>query len=242
MAALKAAKKELRQRIKSSLALVSQEAVVAQSRNAVLALQSMAEFTAARRIAVYLSMPQGEIDTKSIVHYSLSNGKYVFVPYIYKRSAQPNGEPKSVMDMLELQSIGDYDSLKRDAWGIPSLPQESVAARHNCLGGKGVSDGTIRAFEKDHGLDLIVMPGSAFDSNLGRLGHGKGFYDFFLQRYHEGGNGKLEKMPFLVGLSLNEQLLPKDQTVPRDASDWMLDALITGDGNILRREKYSIQS
>ena len=38
-----------------------------------------------------------------------------------------------------------------------------------------------------------------------------------------------------VGLALQEQLLPQDQTVPVGSTDWSLDALAVGDGTILRR-------
>lgn len=38
-----------------------------------------------------------------------------------------------------------------------------------------------------------------------------------------------------VGLALDVQLLPDDQTVPLDASDWALDALVIGNGTVLRK-------
>jgi len=39
----------------------------------------------------------------------------------------------------------------------------------------------------------------------------------------------------LVGLALNEQILPADQTVPMDGTDQRIDALILGDGSVLSR-------
>jgi len=39
-----------------------------------------------------------------------------------------------------------------------------------------------------------------------------------------------------VGLSLTEQFLPPNESVPMDASDFRLDALITGDGELRRVE------
>jgi 5-formyltetrahydrofolate cyclo-ligase len=43
-------------------------------------------------------------------------------------------------------------------------------------------------------------------------------------------------MPTLVGLALNEQLLPAGEPVPTDSTDWPIDGLIAGDGRIIRRE------
>ena len=99
------------------------------------------------------------------------------------------------------------------------------------------------------GLDLILLPGMAFDHECRRLGHGKGFYDFFLHRYKTFGL----KMPILskflaqinyyeddanltvsvVGLALNEQLLSQGDKIPTDSTDWALDGIVTGDGKII---------
>jgi hypothetical protein len=37
-----------------------------------------------------------------------------------------------------------------------------------------------------------------------------------------------------VGLALKEQLLPLNESVPKDATDYRIDALILGDGEVLR--------
>ena len=37
-----------------------------------------------------------------------------------------------------------------------------------------------------------------------------------------------------VGLALAEQVLPENEIVPTDASDYKLDALIVGDGTVIR--------
>lgn len=85
------------------------------------------------------------------------------------------------MDMLHLRSADDYHSLKPDSWGIPSLDATTVQARGNCFGGHGLGgDGS-----ETRPLDLILMPGAAFDQTFRRLGHGKGYYDRFLQKYQD---------------------------------------------------------
>lgn len=149
----------------------------------------MPEYKAARRISVYLSMPGGEISTSSIVRDALNQGKKVFIPYTYNRNNPSEGQPKSIMDMVELQSMNDFESLKPDKWGIPTPSVDSISSRANCFGGMGITNGSTADISE--GLDLIVMPGMAFDSHYGRLGHGKGFYDNFLTRCHQA-----SRMPF----------------------------------------------
>lgn len=204
----------------------------------------MPEYKAARRISVYLSMPDGEISTSGIVRDALDQGKKVFIPYTYNLKEPEAGQPKSIMDMLELHSMKDFESLEPDKWGIPTPSKDSIASRANCFGGTGITKGSMENVSE--GLDLIVMPGMAFDSSFGRLGHGKGFYDYFLTCCHQA-----SRMPFRgkkychclcagltnryeVGLSLTEQLLPPDGSVPMDSSDYRLEALVTGDGALHR--------
>lgn len=118
-------------------------------------------------------MPSGELSTQRIVQDAFERGKNVYIPYIH------TAEKTSVMDMLALESMTEFESLQPDKWGIPSLQPTQVPGRHNGL--------------TENGLDLIVMPGMAFDHGFRRLGHGKGYYDHFLTRYSE----LSKKMPFL---------------------------------------------
>jgi 5-formyltetrahydrofolate cyclo-ligase len=149
----------------------------------------MPEYKAAQKISVYLSMPGGEISTSGVVRDALDQGKKVFIPYTYSLSSPAEGQPKSIMDMVELQSMNDFESLEPDKWGIPTPSKDSISSRANCFGGTGVTYGEMTNVSE--GLDLIVMPGMAFDSDFGRLGHGKGFYDYFLTRCHQA-----SRMPF----------------------------------------------
>ncbi|KAL9047323.1 MAG: hypothetical protein Q9214_000065 [Letrouitia sp. 1 TL-2023] len=144
------------------------------------------------------------------------------------------------MDMVSLHSEEDYQNLEPDRWGIPTPSPSSIDQRVRCLGD---DDLVLKSFENDvmktEHVDIILMPGMAFDQRLARLGHGKGFYDFFLQRYQkrtDASKKRGEKMPFLIGLALQEQVLPDGQQVPTGPFDWPLDALVIGDGRILRRD------
>lgn len=126
-------------------------------------------------------MPGREVSTRDIVLQALDDRKSVFVPYLHT-----GGTRKSkVMDMLQLQDKDDFQSLKPDAWGIPSIPSNSVGRRRNALGGIGISNAPADADGQDRYpiLDLIFMPSVAFDQHHHRLGHGRGFYDRYLHNY-----------------------------------------------------------
>jgi 5-formyltetrahydrofolate cyclo-ligase len=211
----------------------------------------MPEYQKARNLSVYLSMPSGEISTKDVVKHSFQESKRVYIPLTYKLAQPVERCPASIMDMVELRSWEDFEALKPDKWGIPTPSRDSIGGRRNCFGGMGKSQGMSDREPLYEGLDLIVMPGLAFDRGLGRLGHGKGYYDFFLQRYLSHTQHAEVKMPFLgkhysicrnsihadhlasVGIALNEQVLPAQEAVPSDATDFKLDALILGNGELL---------
>ena len=158
---------------------------------------ALPEYKEAKHVAIYLSMPKAELDTRTIVLHSLQANKRVFVPYIYSLGCKSLHKPQSVMDMVSLNSQEDYESLQSNAWGIPTPAPSSIEERANCLGDSEITldEGTDRK-----ALDVIILPGVAFDQQLARLGHGKGYYDFFLQRYQQAHvlkKGPNAPMPFL---------------------------------------------
>ncbi|ERF76688.1 hypothetical protein EPUS_02227 [Endocarpon pusillum Z07020] len=223
------AKKALRKHIKDQISGISPTEIGRQSKEVTDQVLKLPEFGHATRISVYLSMPKAELCTANIVREALSQGKRVFVPYIQKLSESTKS--RSYMEMFALHSQEDLDSLQPDAWGIPTLGRASLQRRENALGGLGPIEGNDGE-NKDifEGLDMVLLPGVAFDHSGGRLGHGKGFYDQFLQSYWEAAsrNNINAKMPRLIGLALKQQLLPPDTTVPTSTDDWRVDQIITG--------------
>lgn len=164
-------------------------------------LKSLPEYREARRVGIYLSMPTAEISTRAIVLHALQEKKKVFVPYIYRFDRSDPRRLKSAMDMVSLQSPEDYESLQPDSWGIPTPGEETMNRRNHILGEKAISQCNMDETRKED-LEIIIMPGLAFDQKLSRLGHGKGFYDLFLERYHRlhtpGERASTKKtMPFL---------------------------------------------
>lgn len=120
--------------------------------------------------------------------------------------------------MLALTGLEDFQSLEPDAWGIPGFPKD-VAGRRDCF-----------EAEEGEGLEVMAVPGVAFDADFNRLGHGRGFYDLFLSRYC----GRRRK-PVLVALALEEQWLERGM-VPAGEGDWKVDVVVTGGGKVFRRD------
>jgi 5-formyltetrahydrofolate cyclo-ligase len=148
-------------------------------------------------------MPAREVSTREIVVHAITHGKSVFVPYIYRSQHRGLQKPTDMMDMLALRSEEDLNSLRPDAWGIPTLDEDSVAGRENALSGRGIgnsatTDQQTPSQSEVRGLDLMLVPGVAFDTQNRRLGHGKGFYDRYLQRYKDivssGGNAPMPRL------------------------------------------------
>jgi 5-formyltetrahydrofolate cyclo-ligase len=96
-------------------------------------------------------------------------------------------------------------------------------------------------------LDLILLPGVSFDSQLKRLGHGKGYYDRFISEAVSHALRHDRPRPMLgaqlatdmcpaserrtVALALREQIAAPE-TIPVEEHDWKVDLLVTPDGII----------
>mmetsp|Transcript_48055 Transcript_48055/g.79603 ORF Transcript_48055/g.79603 Transcript_48055/m.79603 type:complete len:94 (-) Transcript_48055:628-909(-) len=71
-------------------------------------------------------------------------------------------------------------------------------------------------------VDLVIVPGVAFDNSCRRLGQGRGYYDSFLERL-QAARCRRKLMPaHTIGLGLQEQLV---EQVPVDTHDFVLDCV-----------------
>ncbi len=124
--------------------------------------------------------------------------------------------------MLHVTSVSDVLGLPRGKWGIPEPGNVYV---------EGADAGSLRATHSSitPSLDLILVPGVAFDTRCWRLGHGKGYYDIFLQSLRS-----FSKPAAAVGLCLDEQMV---ECVPRTDYDQQLDVLVTPTHVHMREEK-----
>ena len=65
-------------------------------------------------------------------------------------------------------------------------------------------------------IDVVIVPGSAFDRAGGRMGYGGGFYDTFLTR--------LRPDARRIGIGFDLQVVER---VPREAHDLCVDLIVT---------------
>ncbi len=193
------------------------------------AVVGLRPYVEARSVSVFLSMPAGEVQTDAIVRHALAAGKHVFVPYLHSAP----GSPPRLMDMVQLHGLSDYESLRPDRWGIPSVDAATVDGRRRVLG----SPHAPRSGQPPLDLDLVLLPGVAFDidpqtGRIRRCGHGKGFYDLFLARYAAARPAGFAAAALRAALC--EQFLPPSSavSVPVGPLDKPLDGLVLGDGAI----------
>lgn len=207
MATLQANKKAMRKAIGAVLRALAPSDVHTQSEQVVARVVAAPFFQRSSRVSCYLSMPSGELDTSALVAEIIRSGKTLFVPKI---------DPvEGKMDFVQVHGEDDLSTFPAGLWGIrePDYVWKDQP-RKRALDSSG------------GGLDLVLLPGVAFDRSLSRLGHGKGYYDRFLAAYAAAHGGR---KPMLVGLALREQVLESGK-VPTGEWDWRMDTVVGPDG------------
>lgn len=120
-------------------------------------IMSSDEYLKSRSLMVYVDF-RNEVATGGLIAAALEAGKTVSVPITDIKGRRLT--PSRLLDYP-----GD---LQPGAWGI-------LEPRPECV--RPVDPGEI---------DLVIVPGVAFDSGGNRLGYGGGFYDRFLPRTRPG--------------------------------------------------------
>ncbi|MBT9152152.1 MAG: 5-formyltetrahydrofolate cyclo-ligase [Firmicutes bacterium] len=106
-----------------------------------------------------------------------------------------------------------------EAFHCPPPWQQFVAAASF-----GISEPVLGTKQFDPlDIDVVLVPGVAFDAGFYRLGYGGGYYDRFLPR--------LRQEALAVGVAFSLQVVDK---LPRHAHDFRLDALVTERGMLWR--------
>jgi 5-formyltetrahydrofolate cyclo-ligase len=146
------------------------------------------EYAAAQTVMFYVDV-RTEVRTRHFLPDALTHGKRIVVPYCV------DGD-------LELFHLENMDELEIGMYKIlePRAELRSLAAKR------------IDPEE----LDLVMVPGVAFDRSGARMGHGFGYYDKLLEHAHE-------RAP-LVALAFECQLFPE---IPTQDHDIFMDRIIT---------------
>lgn len=122
----------------------------------------------------------------------------------------------SQFEMLN-RAAGTFSSLKDE---IATAPLNILLEQHGLVVCRPeVLNSTEMIFKPKLALDIIFVPGIAFDNYGHRLGRGYGFYDRFLS-----GIDQLSIPPILVGLAMDAQIL---DTIPVEEHDVAMDYICT---------------
>lgn len=151
-------------------------------------LASLPEYAKAATVMGYVDV-RDEVRTRDFLAQVLREGKRLVVPYC-------------VDNELELFRLANMGELTVATFGLlepkPELRQSA--------------DRRVEPAE----LDLIIVPGLAFDREGGRIGHGKGYYDRLLPR--------VPATTPSIALAFECQMFPR---IPMQPHDTFMDKVIT---------------
>lgn len=127
-----------------------------------------------------------EVDTHKLIKKFLNDGKIVCVPKVLSKD-----------EGMAAIKIDSFDELRPGAYGI--LEPYNFDKKVN-----------------ENDIDVVLLPGLAFDKNGGRLGYGGGFYDRFLRKTRDDAKK--------IGLSYDFQII---EEVPREDFDEKVCSIVT---------------
>jgi len=180
-------KEEIRRKILKERLSLSSEDIRDKSRQVFLNLAETVEYINSQNIMFYVAT-RSEVQTEEIIKMSIKIGKNVFVPIIL---------PEFIN--LAPSKIFDFDTeLEKGKKGIFEPKKEYY-----------------RLFPPED-IDLIIIPGVAFDLSGNRIGRGFGYYDNFLR--------KVRSSAKIVALAFEMQIVKK---IPNDKNDIPVNKIIT---------------
>jgi len=168
-------------------------------------LATMPEVASATAVLVYMHF-RSEVRTLEVIRWMLAEGKTVAIPLT---------RPK--ISRIEAVRIDDPEKEATPGYfGIPEPLPHLVQTQ------------TLNPYD----LDLVLVPGSAFDVQGGRLGYGGGYYDRFFSSE--------ATRAVRIGLAFDLQLVEK---VPIESHDQLMDFVVTERNTYdCRRNRYAYDS
>ncbi len=178
-------KKTLREQALMTRKALTRSDVMEKSKQIKHRLFASSWYLNARIILFYVSY-DNEVNTHDMIQESLMNKKTVVVPKTDIKEKK-----------LIISKITCWDDLERGAYNIFEPKKE-------CL----------REVPLDS-MDVVIIPGVAFNMQGNRIGHGYGYYDRLLQ--------KMKKIP-KIGLAFECQLV---ESIPAQMHDVKVEKIIT---------------
>ncbi|MBU4228648.1 5-formyltetrahydrofolate cyclo-ligase [bacterium] len=172
-------KEEIRRNTLKKRLSLSSEDIREKSRQVFLNLAETVEYRNSQNIMFYAAT-RSEVQTEEMIKMSIKMGKNIFVPIIL---------PECIN--LAPSKISDFDiELEKGKKGILEPKKEYY-----------------RLFPSEN-IDLIIVPGVAFDLSGNRIGRGFGYYDNFLR--------KVRSSAKIIALAFEMQIVKKIITDKND--------------------------
>jgi 5-formyltetrahydrofolate cyclo-ligase len=160
------------------------------SRGIVASFMALPEYAAAKTVLFYVDAGS-EVRTRHSLPDALAGGKRIVVPYCIVETNE-----------LELFLLEDMSELVEGAYKILE-PKAELRTLPNKI-------------VRPENLDLVMVPGTAFDPKGGRMGQGKGYYDRLLAR--------VRPDAALVAIAFDCQIFDE---IPVSAHDVFMDKVLT---------------
>lgn len=174
-------KEEIRRDILEKRHSLSKDYIKNKSKKIFLKLAETVEYINSRNIMFYVAT-RSEVQTEEMIKMSIEMGKNVFVPIILPECL--NLAPSKILDF-------DVE-LEKGKKGILEPKKEYY-----------------RLFSPEN-IDLIIVPGIAFDLSGNRIGRGFGYYDNFLIKVRS--STKIIALAFEI--QIVEKIITKKNDIP----------------------------
>ena len=180
-------KEEIRRKILKKRLSLSYEDIKNKSQKVFLNLDETVEYRNSQNIMFYVAT-RSEVQTEEMIKTSIKMGKNIFVPIIL--TEYTNLAPSKIIDF--------DNELEKGKKGILEPKREYY-----------------RLFPPED-IDLIIIPGVAFDLSGNRIGRGFGYYDNFLRKVYSSAK--------IIALAFEMQIVKK---IPNDKNDIPVHKIIT---------------
>jgi len=180
-------KKNLRKQIAEKRKLLSRQAILEKSNKIANRLLKFDKYQQSKKIMLYIAT-KTEVQTQNIIESAQKEYKNIYIPIIFPKKHAL--KPSLVKDFEKELALGDLGVYQ---------PREEF----------------YRIVSPDE-LDLVIIPGVAFNKRGDRLGRGGGYYDRFLKQ--------LRKQVPIIALAFEVQIV---EDIPLEESDMPVDFIIT---------------